>query len=73
MKKIFAMCAAAVLLSGCAATGELLGAMTVALPDAMANTANQGSSSYPGASSGSYPAPSYPVRRDSSTSAGGIR
>ena len=72
MKKIFAMGAAAALLSGCAATGDLLGAMTVALPEAMANTANQGTSGYP-QSSGSYPAPSYPVRRDSSTSAAGIR
>lgn len=55
-----------------AATGELLGAMTVALPEAMANTASQGTSGYP-QSSASYPAPSYPVRRDSSTSAAGIR
>eukprot|EP01041_Mallomonas_annulata_P011776 gene11776-24690_t len=73
MKKIFAMGAATLLLTGCAATGELLGAMTVALPDAMANTASQGASSYPRSSSGSYPAPSYPVRRDTSTSAAGIR
>lgn len=66
MKKIIALCASAMLLSGCAGFVEVLAAM----PEAMANTNSNGGyqtqSNYPSNS------PSYP-KRDSSVSAPGIR
>ncbi len=74
MKKILALCALAAMLGGCETTGELVGGLLTAMPEAMNNVNNQNNGAQrPSGSYPAYPAPTYPVRRDSSVTFPGIR